>query len=880
MAGALQWNNFVSCIEGMNAMPQWLAEVMEQSSAFMPHGHCYLWLPSILWMHVASDFLIGTAYIGISTILYLLVRRIRLPFSPVFIAFGLFIGLCGMTHFMGIWTVWNPDYIFDGLVKSATALASVATAIGLVYVRPQVEEVVHAARLSEERRIRLESAHAELEALYAKVKKLDEAKTQFFANVSHELRTPLTLILGPAERMLETSALSSEQRRQLTSIARNSKSLLKQVNDLLDVAKLEAGHMTAHYTRFDVVPWFERIAEQFEDAAVERRIRFELRAPDSLIAEADPDMLERVFTNLLSNAFKFVPVEGTVTVSIGAGKGEISDASLHFTVSDNGPGISEEQQARIFERFQQGDGSASSRHGGTGLGLAIAKEFVELHRGTISLQSTQGEGASFIVRLPAKAPVGTVVDRASDSPPSGAAPGNQVKTWSDGPEHALPDLPADPEHLHLPFLPGLPNVLVVEDNHELRVFIADTLSGICNVITAADGKEGFERAQALQPDLIITDIMMPRMTGDQLVRAVRETKALDHLPLLLLSAKADDDLKIALLECGAQDYLTKPFMPQELRARVKNLLSLKLTADALRDELAGAAGDVVQLARDLAAKSRQLQIALDAGDVAREQAERANAVKSQFVAMISHEMRTPLTTIRLNADLLSRTGATAAGGSNVPRSDSTAQHLDRLERLKRAASQMSELVEGMLQYVRVDSGRISIHPEYIDLAALVREVVENHASEVPDSVSLVAETPLSTLPMVECDARLLRVVVSNLVSNALKFTDKGSVSTRVEFKDNWHAIHVLDTGIGIPEADLSRIFTPFEQLEPVRRKSIPGVGLGLSLAKEIIDSLGGSIEVSSRSGQGSEFIVRLPSQMQGHAVVERPEKIHLITPDQ
>src|SRR5687768_6525843 len=150
-------------------MPVWLSNLLEKGSYFMPHGHCYLWIPSLLWLHVLSDALIGIAYLGISLLLYLLVRKIRLPFSPVFIAFGLFIGLCGMTHFMSVWTVWNPDYLVDGIVKAATAAASVATAIGLLYVKPQIEAVVHAARLSEERRTRLETANAELQALYRKV---------------------------------------------------------------------------------------------------------------------------------------------------------------------------------------------------------------------------------------------------------------------------------------------------------------------------------------------------------------------------------------------------------------------------------------------------------------------------------------------------------------------------------------------------------------------------------------------------------------------------------------------------------------------------------------------------------------------------------------
>ena len=163
-------------------MPFWLNDLLEKSNAFIPHGHCYLWIPGLLWLHVISDALIGAAYLGISLILYLFVRKIRLPFSPVFIAFGLFIALCGLTHFMAIWTVWNPDYLVDGMIKAATAAASAATAVGLFFIRPQVEEVVNTARLSEERRIRLEDAHVELENLYTQIKEVDELKTQFFAN--------------------------------------------------------------------------------------------------------------------------------------------------------------------------------------------------------------------------------------------------------------------------------------------------------------------------------------------------------------------------------------------------------------------------------------------------------------------------------------------------------------------------------------------------------------------------------------------------------------------------------------------------------------------------------------------------------------------------
>lgn len=821
-------------------MPSWIREILERSEAFMPHGHCYLWIPSLLWLHVLSDILIGIAYLSISLLLYILVRTIRLPFSPVFIAFGLFIGLCGMTHFMGVWTVWNPDYLADGLVKAATAAASVATAIGLVFVRPQVEEVVHTARLSEERRVRLESAHAELEALYRKVKELDELKTRFFANVSHELRTPLALILGPAERMLEDANLTPAQRRELESISGNGKVLLKQVNDLLDVARLEAGRMEIRYARFDMAGQCRHIMSQFDVAAGQRNIRQRVDAPAELPVEADPEMIERVVVNLLANAFKFTSKNGEIRLELRPGK-----STFTVAVEDSGPGVRADQRETIFERFRQADDSATrrtGRTGGSGLGLAIVKDVVELHRGRVRVESAPGGGARFVAELPLFAGAGIHVDEMPQAPATGAQTVLDIALLERSPVSAAA------ENV-LEAIPGLPTVLVVEDNREMSGFIARCLSGACNVVTAHDGQEGLQRALALRPDLVVTDIMMPRMSGDQLVHTMRTYSELDHTPVLLLTAKADDDLRVNLLRNGAQDYLTKPFLPQELLARAGNLLAMKRAGDTLRIELSSMSDNVEELANALAVKHRQLHTALDTTEVAREQAERASQVKSHFLAAISHEMRTPLSSIYLNVQLLDlhREGqppeAVAA----------------RIARLTRATKQLSTLIEGLLEYTRVESGRISARMESVDAAALTSEVAEAMADTVPEGVQLVLEPPPSGLQPLVSDMRLLRVVLGNLVANALKFTKEGEVTIRVGASAGFHVFEVHDTGIGIPEADLPRIFLPFEQVEPVQRKSIPGVGLGLALVKQIVETLGGTVDVHSASGAGSTFRVRMPS---------------------
>lgn len=823
-------------------MPAWLSEIFQRSSSFMPHGHCYLWIPSLLWMHVISDALIGIAYLGISLILYLLVRSIRLPFSPVFVAFGLFIGLCGITHFMKIWTVWHPDYLLDGLIKMATAAASVATAVGLLYVRPQVMEMVSAARLSEQRRVQLEAAHAELEGLYRKVKELDELKTQFFANVSHELRTPLALIVGPADSMRNDANLTPRQRRGLDSIKHNGQTLLRQVNDLLDITRLEAGGLELHHARLDLQPWVRRIAMQFDVAAEQRGVRLQVLADQPVVAELDPDMMERVLINLLSNAIKFTPEGGAIEVGLA-----IEGGRVMLSVSDSGPGVRAADAEIIFERFRQADGSITRKHGGSGLGLAIVREVVVLHGGTVRAVPSAAGGAAFIVSLPQSAVPGTAVD--ATPPAAGAA--TQLALESNVHELSAP-VPAMPK---ASVVPGRPTVLVVEDNPELRAFIAELLGERYNVHTAADGQEGLERAHALHPDLIVTDIMMPRLSGDQMVKALRESRALADTPVLLVTARADEELRVELLNGGAQDYLTKPFQPRELQARSANLVSAKRTGDRLREALASASGDLETLASELVNKHNALRTALDAADVAREQAERASQVKSLFLGMVSHELRTPIATIDMNVQMLERSRETG-----LPE-----YHWRRVERLGRATRQIASLVESLLEYARIESGRVNVNLVELDAVAIAQEVVAAHADHVADDVALQFDAPAEPLPILVSDARLVRVVLSNLVSNGLKFTSQGSVRLVLGAEAAWHVFEVHDTGPGLDDADIARIFLPFEQLAPLQCKSAPGFGLGLTLVDQIVAALGGKVEIVSTPGEGSVFTVRLPVVPSGTA---------------
>ncbi len=403
----------------------------------------------------------------------------------------------------------------------------------------------------------LKAANEELARLYAKTRELDEMKTRFFANVSHELRTPLALILGPVGRLLATAMPGSEERRQLEVVNRNARLLYRHVSDLLDVAKLEAGRMEMRYGRIDLARLVRLTAANFESLANEKRIRFEVAAPPELPAEMDAEKCQRIVLNLLGNAFKFTPDGGDIAVSLAATGGEAVIA-----VEDSGPGVPAAMRDTIFERFRQVEDGASRRYGGTGLGLAIVKEFVELHGGKVSVEAADSGGARFIVRLPLAAPAGAEICTRENALDEVLG----VPTVADA--H-----PGSSTRQAVPVTSDAPLVLVVEDNPDMNAYIAETLGRRYRVATACNGQEGLERALALQPDLIVSDVMMPVMSGDQMVAALRRQPQLADVPIVMLTAKADDVLRVQLLRDGIQDYLTKPFSDEELLTRIDGLIA-------------------------------------------------------------------------------------------------------------------------------------------------------------------------------------------------------------------------------------------------------------------------------------------------------------------
>lgn len=440
----------------------------------------------------------------------------------------------------------------------------------------------------------LSRKNGELQAALERLKELDSYKTHFFANVSHELRTPLALILGPVGQLIRDSEhLGERERFRLAAIQRNARALLQQVNNLLDLARIDAERMPMAYVHAEVVALVRDVAAGFEAAADDRNITLRVHADDELYADVDRGKFVRVVSNLFSNAFKFTPAGGRISARVE----RLSRERLLVSVQDNGPGVPDAQKQAIFDRFTQGSDGLGAN--GSGLGLNIVREFVELHRGTVVVVDAPGGGAIFQVELPLRAPDGAFVRRSN---------GRETLEMPQA-EVPLPTLTALPD---ASFQPHKPRVLVAEDNPDLRLFLHDVLSDEYNVILREDGASAFQAALVNPPDLIITDLMMPNWDGERFVRALREEPDFPDVPVLVLSARADDALRENLLEELAKDYLTKPFSAQELRARARNLVTVKRTVDILQKELNSQASNILELTAGLVESRKYLQRSLAA----------------------------------------------------------------------------------------------------------------------------------------------------------------------------------------------------------------------------------------------------------------------------
>jgi DNA-binding response OmpR family regulator/nitrogen-specific signal transduction histidine kinase len=411
----------------------------------------------------------------------------------------------------------------------------------------------------------------QLHSQAGRLQALDALKSHFFTNISHEFRTPLTVILGHIDLM--TRGKTSDT--TLPIMKRNAQRLLQLISQLLDLSKLEAGAMTLRASRTDIVRFARRVVAAFGSYAGHKGITLTFNGRANPHADGQPavfvyvdtDKMDKVLNNLLSNALKFTPHGGAVDVIITSGvlDDNTGGDTVEIMVKDTGPGIPREKIPFVFDRFYQVQDYAKPGVEGTGVGLALVKELVELHHGSVRVRSEVGSGSEFSIRIP-----------------TGIAHLDEGEIVEPEPEEfAPPVMPDDVSEVAAPspteYPPDATVLLLVEDNADLRSFMRDRLAEEYAILEADNGTTGFTMADTHLPDLIISDIMMPGIDGIALCAAIKSTAKTNHIPVILLTAKATIENKMEGLETGADDYLTKPFNADELALRVRNIIAMRRT---------------------------------------------------------------------------------------------------------------------------------------------------------------------------------------------------------------------------------------------------------------------------------------------------------------
>ncbi|WP_374165043.1 two-component regulator propeller domain-containing protein [Arcticibacter sp. MXS-1] len=413
------------------------------------------------------------------------------------------------------------------------------------------KERIEARQLIEQERRHAEHLH-----------QMDIMKIKFLTNLSHEFRTPLSLIVGPVETLIE-KIREQDHIAQLALIKRNGRRLMNLVNQLLDFRKMEEQELKLHLTAGDIVSFAREAADSFGDVAARKNITFTFSSElDKAFVLFDHDKIERILFNLLSNAFKFTQEGGEVLVKLAAGQGAGENVKpIDLIVSDSGIGIPENAQKQLFERFFQHDPGPLVLNQGTGIGLSIVKEFALMHGGSVNVESRQGKGSRFIVSIPFNSAEGELEITEDEQTP--------VAELAAASEAGYPD--------HQSKAVEGASVLIVEDDDDFRFYIKDNLKSLYRIYEATTGKEGWQRALSLHPDIIVCDINMPVMNGIELSLKLKSDKRTAHIPIILLTASAGDDVQIRGLESGANDYMTKPFNFAVLNVKIKNLLTLNQT---------------------------------------------------------------------------------------------------------------------------------------------------------------------------------------------------------------------------------------------------------------------------------------------------------------
>jgi signal transduction histidine kinase len=708
----------------------------------------------------------------------------------------------------------GPDGSFQSKYWSPRNIPILSPAGEISYVLHRVVEVTELVKASEEgeelrgrtedmrrevlrRSQELDAANRQLRGANDKLSELDKAKTAFFSNISHEFRTPLTLMLGPLEECLAETApsLPETQRRRVKLAHDNALRLMKLVSALLDFSRLEAGRLKGSFARCNLAVLTLELAGMFQSAfdAAGLRLTIDCAAGEAYV---DKDMWEKIVLNLVSNAFKFT-LSGGVTVRLAESADQVT-----LYVSDTGCGIPESELPRVFERFHRVANAVGRTHEGAGIGLALVRELVQLHGGSVRVASAVGVGTEFCVDIP-KGFAHLPPDALAHEIDGGVASLTKI-AYSKESEQWRRVGQAGGRDVAAARSADAARILVVDDNPHLREYLGDLLRNHYDVTSASDGIEALEAIRAHPPDIVLSDVMMPRMTGIELVTALRRDQDTVNLPVILLSARAGGESAFEGLDAGSDDYLTKPFTKEELFARVASHLKLSRMRRQWANEL-----------------------------------EFANRELEAFSYSVAHDLRAPLRVIDGFSLMLLEDDADRLGEEGRR----------RLGIVRDSVQRMSQLIEDLLYLANVS--REAVRRRSFDVSALVKTVSAPLQEHEPErQVSLTVEDGL----MAAADPHLLQIVLENLLGNAWKFT-ANCESPQIEFgstlSEGETCYYVRDNGAGFDMAYAEKLFGVFQRLHST--EEFAGTGIGLATVKRIITRHGGRVWAAAEPGRGATF---------------------------
>lgn len=691
-------------------------------------------------------------------------------------------------------------------------------------------------------RYELDLNRLKLEETNQKLLELGQVKDRFFANISHELRTPLTLLISPLEVLLfqQRFPLAPEQKSLLETMQGNAMRLLKLINDLLDLVRLEAGRMEVKREPIEANDFVRSLNSATKQLADEKQLRLTMSA-DPTVGNflADRDKLEKICLNLIFNAIKFTPAGGRVDLST-----EKQGDDLVLCVSDTGVGISEKNLPHVFDRFWQADNSSRRKYKGVGIGLSLVKELTEIQGGNVSAKSEEGKGTTFTIRIPylkADTELAATADPASagkSTDPAAAPVAAHSEEW-------LTNLYRRAELFPVLGTAGAsqtsqiqdmdrdrPTVLVADDEPAMVRFISSQIQTHYRVIEAVDGTEAVQKALEHHPDIILLDMNMPEKDGLQVCRELRADPSTQKIPIVLITARADEETKLASLSAGANDFLSKPFSVAELYVRLRNLVQSHQYQQTLTRQNRSLADAIDQL------KETETQLVQTA----------KIASLGRMSAGIIHEINNPLNFATTGLYTLK------AKGKLLP-SEHQGEYAEILKDIEDGLKRVRNIVTDLRTFTHPDGGQL----DDVEASEIVASAIRFLSNEWRDKIRITVDIPeQQTVPGNK--NRLIQVVL-NLLQNAIDAlqkreagSDAPAIAIRGEVSEDKSLIHFRDNGEGIPTENLDKIFDPFFTTKDVGQ----GMGLGLSICYRIVKESGGQILVKSETGKFTEFTLEFP----------------------